>query len=137
MKSNESILTVILSGYARTGLKTLRVLGIAAAAAALGFIIVWPLWYAAVHVPRFYSIFAIILLPVGAALYGLYKVYRRGTMPVTRVIIHFLKKSIIILLCLFLLLVSVFLFLAGSIAPGTIASVIFLLVSGYFTYRRA
>ena len=127
---------LILAGYARSTGRLFSILGIVAAVSLLGFIIVWPLWYAAVHFPRLYTIFVIILTPAAWLLYILLKTPHTGITRRNRFLVSFVRKVLISILCIFILLVALFLFISGNIAPGIIMACIFLLVSGYFSYGR-
>ncbi len=130
MRDAKKVFQLIVAGYARTGRNLLYILGIVATAAAFALIISWPLWYFAVHIPRLYSLVVVILLPVGAVVYGIYT--HRDRYSLVRVV----KGLLIFLLCTLVLLLAIFLFLTGNIAAGTIVSAVFLLVSGYFSYGR-
>lgn len=136
MTKTGTVLYRIISGYALAGRRLLAFGGIVALAAVLGFIIVWPVWFAAIHAPRLYSLVVIVLIPLAGGAYTLYKARGRGDIHPGHIILGFIKKFAIVLVCLFLFLTAVFLFLAGNISFGVVLSGVSLLVTGYFAYGR-
>jgi len=142
--NSQRIFRRILLGYWQRGKTLLTLLGFLAAAGAVSFLIVFPLWLFATRNAGGYSLFCLLLLGAGLAFYLIRKITgqrNREILPESRRQTRIRRKRLLlssgrlllVLLCLYILFL---LFSSGAILPGILAAVFAFFFLGWLFFGR-